>query len=196
MKKTHLLSACALALLSSVSTISSASIIYSVDRAIGAGTVTGTIETTGAIGFLSNSDIVNASLTVSSPDLPGSPESLIFAGIEGSAVTATATQLLFDFTVAGNNYFYGQGPGSSPDTTGVFWHLETGGFSAEGFGEHITYIGAEASGAPEITIQSVSPSPGGSAVFAEVASVPVPAAVWLFGSGLIGLIGLARRKQA
>ena len=40
MKKTHLLSACALALLSSVSTISSASIIYSVDRTIGAGTVT------------------------------------------------------------------------------------------------------------------------------------------------------------
>ncbi len=28
------------------------------------------------------------------------------------------------------------------------------------------------------------------------APVPVPAAVWLFGSGLIGLIGLARRKKA
>ena len=26
--------------------------------------------------------------------------------------------------------------------------------------------------------------------------VPVPAAVWLFGSGLLGLLGLARRKQA
>lgn len=26
--------------------------------------------------------------------------------------------------------------------------------------------------------------------------VPVPAAVWLFGSGLIGLVGIARRKQA
>ena len=26
--------------------------------------------------------------------------------------------------------------------------------------------------------------------------VPVPAAVWLFGSGLIGLIGIARRKKA
>jgi hypothetical protein len=26
--------------------------------------------------------------------------------------------------------------------------------------------------------------------------VPVPAAVWLFGSGLLGLIGVARRKQA
>ena len=27
-----------------------------------------------------------------------------------------------------------------------------------------------------------------------ISSVPVPAAVWLFGSGLIGLIGLSRRK--
>lgn len=30
----------------------------------------------------------------------------------------------------------------------------------------------------------------------SVPSIPVPAAVWLFGSGLIGLIGLARRKKA
>lgn len=29
-----------------------------------------------------------------------------------------------------------------------------------------------------------------------VAAVPVPAAVWLFGSGLIGLVGVARRKAA
>jgi hypothetical protein len=27
------------------------------------------------------------------------------------------------------------------------------------------------------------------------AVVPVPAAVWLFGSGLMGLLGLARRKR-
>jgi len=30
----------------------------------------------------------------------------------------------------------------------------------------------------------------------DVSSVPLPAAVWLFGSGLIGLIGIARRKKA
>ena len=30
----------------------------------------------------------------------------------------------------------------------------------------------------------------------DVSAVPVPAAVWLFGSGLLGLIGLARRKKA
>ncbi len=30
---------------------------------------------------------------------------------------------------------------------------------------------------------------------ASVSSVPVPAAVWLFGSGLLGLVGVARRKS-
>jgi len=30
----------------------------------------------------------------------------------------------------------------------------------------------------------------------DVSAVPIPAALWLFGSGLIGLIGLARRKKA
>lgn len=30
----------------------------------------------------------------------------------------------------------------------------------------------------------------------DLAPIPVPAAVWLFGSGLIGLAGIARRKQA
>jgi hypothetical protein len=29
----------------------------------------------------------------------------------------------------------------------------------------------------------------------EQTAVPVPAAVWLFGSGLLGLVGIARRKQ-
>jgi len=32
-------------------------------------------------------------------------------------------------------------------------------------------------------------------VVQDLSSVPVPAAVWLFGSGLIGLIGVARRKK-
>ena len=30
----------------------------------------------------------------------------------------------------------------------------------------------------------------------EESVVPIPAAIWLFGSGLIGLIGIARRKKA
>ena len=31
---------------------------------------------------------------------------------------------------------------------------------------------------------------------ADLSAVPVPAAVWLFGSGLIGLVGVARRRKA
>jgi hypothetical protein len=31
---------------------------------------------------------------------------------------------------------------------------------------------------------------------ATPAAVPVPAAVWLFGSGLMGLVGIARRRKA
>ena len=37
--------------------------------------------------------------------------------------------------------------------------------------------------------------PGFSFNFDMVAPVPVPAAVWLFGSGLLGLMGLAHRKK-
>ena len=45
------------------------------------------------------------------------------------------------------------------------------------------------------------PFPGFNAAFnltapGLVSAVPVPAAVWLFGSGLLGLVGVARRKQA
>ena len=32
--------------------------------------------------------------------------------------------------------------------------------------------------------------------FYLIQAVPVPAAVWLFGSGLLGLVGMARRKKA
>ena len=35
-----------------------------------------------------------------------------------------------------------------------------------------------------------------SSALVRTSVVPVPAAVWLFGSGLIGLIGIARRKKA
>jgi len=36
---------------------------------------------------------------------------------------------------------------------------------------------------------------GNSMTVTSISAVPVPAAVWLFGSGLIGLIGIARRKK-
>jgi hypothetical protein len=37
---------------------------------------------------------------------------------------------------------------------------------------------------------------GTNLTYGAVSAVPVPAAIWLFGSGLIGLVGVARRKTA
>jgi len=36
----------------------------------------------------------------------------------------------------------------------------------------------------------------GSALIRNISPVPLPATIWLFGSGLLGLIGMSRRKQA
>lgn len=44
-----------------------------------------------------------------------------------------------------------------------------------------------------LRMQRVGPNGGGSL---KIPGVPVPAAVWLFGSGLLGLIGIARRRRA
>lgn len=45
------------------------------------------------------------------------------------------------------------------------------------------------------TTQSCTSGPCTSAWFGGGAPVPLPAAVWLFGSGLLGLIGVARRRR-
>ena len=47
----------------------------------------------------------------------------------------------------------------------------------------------------ELTTSSITIVAAPSAV-PVVSAVPVPAAIWLFGSGLLGLIGFARRKQS
>lgn len=47
------------------------------------------------------------------------------------------------------------------------------------------------------TAMLTAPFPGQQPSFSGIMTpVPVPAAVWLFGSGLLGLVGVARRKKA
>lgn len=43
--------------------------------------------------------------------------------------------------------------------------------------------------------QSTGPAPFNDSAWVGASPVPVPAAVWLFGSGLIGLVAVARRKK-
>jgi len=191
MNKSRLLGAAlALALIWSVSATTNASIIYTVNRTVGQGSVAGFIETDGTLGVLTSGNITNWEITLSAPNLKGgSPDVINFAtqtqtNLGGTATTATATQLLFDFTLAGTNFFLLTGG------SGNFWCLETANCTGDGPGEHIglnslTFI---------TSAQSATFTPG-NLVFAEVSAVPVPAAVWLFGSSLMGLVGMARRKK-
>ena len=79
---------------------------------------------------------------------------------------------LYSSTLTGNSNFI---LGFSSDS-GANWSAETAS----------AYLGADAY---KLTFAD------GSIIEVDVAVVPVPAAAWLFGTGLVGLIGVARLKQ-
>ena len=58
-----------------------------------------------------------------------------------------------------------------------------------------TYTSYYGSATAELWVDNVCVDQGDVCV-ADSSVVPVPAAVWLFGSGLLGLVGVARRKKA
>ncbi|MBL4697230.1 MAG: hypothetical protein JKX70_00200 [Phycisphaerales bacterium] len=120
-----------------MTSLSHAQIVYQVNRTIGGGTVTGFVTTDGTLGVLSSANIIDWELTLTSPNLRGgSTETISFdtqlqTFLNGSATTATATDLMFDLDAAGNNWFLLQGGSTN------FWCIETGGCTSGGLGEHI-----------------------------------------------------------
>jgi hypothetical protein len=172
-------------------TANAALITYDVDRAIGDGAVEGTITTDGTLGDGVSVNIMQDwSLTLTVPD-PGDPSIILTATIDpdnsnlifgSTVINATETELSFDFDLAGNDFMLFSG-----GTTELFWCMETsaGGCNGPDSHEHIGVQGTAFYSVPHT----------GEIVFATATVVPVPAAVWLFGSGLIGLVGFARRKR-
>ena len=94
MKRLRLLSAvCALLICSSVSSLANATLIYNVSRTIGAGTVTGFIETDGTLGVLASSNIKNWMLTLTAPNLTGgSPDVIDYSSALQTTIFGTGTQ--------------------------------------------------------------------------------------------------------
>jgi len=184
----------------SAATANAASITYDVNRTIGDGTVTGFIETDGTLGDLFATNISDWSLTLTAPDpnntggvisdtiSKSNSDSVFIVGpLNTTAVTATSTQLLYDFTASADSTYMLFFGATSPNLN---WCLETTNCNSDGVGsmEYISYIDTSGN---KVILSSVDHT--GTIVFAT--AVPVPAAVWLFGSGLIGLVGFVRRKR-
>jgi hypothetical protein len=111
MRRTLWIIALALTAMLTPTVLRAADITYTVDETVGAGIVTGSITTDGTIGTLDTADIVNWDLTLND----GSNPTFDLLGptsgdnsqeiVEGSDLTATATQLLFDFSGSDDGYF-------------------------------------------------------------------------------------------
>jgi len=115
-----------------------------------------------------------------------------FEALSGSGVLS----LSVDVEVQGEV----QGPGSQADATLVFGHgtatAWTGSFASI---ELRGNAGDQTESLPTTLSFSVPMTQGDLvAMFAEgeldVSAIPIPAAAWLFASGLVGLVGVARRK--
>lgn len=166
-----------------------ADIIYYLTDTVGTGTVLGTITTDGSMGALTTSDIVAWNVTItngsSSANLTNSPG--FNMGVVGTALTADAAGMYFNFGAAGLNYFVLD---KSPIGQGVLC-LIVGNPPGCGFAPDSTY-----------SLQPDFPSAGnvtwevgiGNVQIASTSAVPVPPALALFASGL-AVIGLAARRR-
>lgn len=114
------------------------------------------------------------------PDLPGGnnidPAFQVTAGFLADADNPAPT--------------WGVSPGES---LGIIFDLQAG----KAFADTIAALG---DGSLRIGLHVINFASGGSESFVNnptetIPPVPVPAAAWLFGSGLLGLVGIARRKS-
>ena len=182
-----------MAAVSTLTSTAAGAITYTLDRTIGSGVVTGFIETDGTLGVLAATNITDWSITLTASGLfGGSPQTNTAStgteSIFGTGLVADATQITFDFDLAGGNFFLA-GANSN-------WCM-SGPASLNCFGEMIDvsegiYFNTAGTGPAELEARS------GVVTLASVPppAVPLPASLPLMALGLGGLVLAGRRKAS
>lgn len=141
--------------------------------------------------------IANSNLTIK-----GDADDIIIFRIEASwTMEVTQSNLLLDGDIGDNNVLWyvdaDEGEESFNFNNVTFqgmslWDLDPNDAKNVAFFNNVQFCGQVVTDA--VNFQNVS----GSECAFDMSStaVPVPAAVWLFGSGLLGLIGISRRKKS
>ena len=167
-----------------------AAFIYKVDHTFGVYALTGTIETNinnGVITGILPQDSFSLTMTDTTITVgdPGRDITILNVFIDGDAVIATPAELQYDFSKVPSNSANTSLLFSNSNFPSHLWCLQTttGCSSPRGQYESIFINNS-------LVLQEAR-----SGIVTLATVVPVPAAVWLFGSGLIGLAGIARRKR-
>ncbi|HLG90518.1 MAG TPA: hypothetical protein VKZ79_25405 [Alphaproteobacteria bacterium] len=161
--------------------------IYYLDQKVGPGEATGFIQTDGALGVLSSGNITNWNILLNDGnttfDLLGYSNSQIL--VIGNGLTATSTNLFFDFSGANSTVTQFQNPALGSGINFLCFDGPLGGCS----GSRDVALGTTG---PHLSV----PETGNLAIASTTPPVVAmePASVTIFGIGLLA-VGILRRRS-
>jgi PEP-CTERM motif len=154
----------------------SASVVYNVTDTVGSITISGTITTDGVIGVIHSNDITAYNLNLSGPPVGNLSTGNSSLTLSGSSLTATATQLLFNYADSNDDFLIEST--TSPNLIVFDNYLNT----SVAFTQSSSFVAVPKAG---------------DLVIATVAAVPEPStwAMMILGFAGIGFMAYRRKSQ-
>jgi len=188
----NVLMSSALALAVALGTSAAHAATYGVNLNVGAGNVSGFIETDDTTGILATANITNYSLTLTSPNLTdGSGDAITFANnflliVSGTGFTASLTELSFDFLSTSVVIFLGGPFNNFFCLDGIFNNCSDSGDSTASIGYR-----------PVVTFSDAVAFQGTAVIGRVDGQVPLPASLplALVGFGILGWLGRRRNRS-